>query len=130
MGSRMKHEVIVGNFGIGQPVRRTEDPMLVRGEGQYTDDIHLDGQVYAFIVRSPIAHGVLRGVDLDAARAMPGVLMAFEGEALADAGYGALKCRLPYQNRDGTPMQAPHRIALARGKVRYVGEPVACVVAE
>src|ERR1700744_3814774 len=58
---RMKHEVIVGNFGIGQPVRRTEDPILVRGEGRYTDDIHLEGQVYAAIVRSPVAHGVLRG---------------------------------------------------------------------
>src|SRR5690242_17953845 len=99
MGPRMKHEVIVGNFGIGQPVRRTEDPTLVRGEGQYTDDIRLDGQVYASIVRSPIAHGILRGVDLDAARVMPGVLMAFEGEGLAAAGYGSLKCRLPYQNR-------------------------------
>ena len=126
----MKHEVITGNFGIGQPVRRTEDPILVRGEGQYTDDLHLEGQVYAVIVRSPVAHGHLRGVDLDAAHGMPGVLLAFEGETLAAAGYGSLKCRLPYQNRDGSPMQPPQRIALARGKVRYVGEPVACVVAE
>jgi carbon-monoxide dehydrogenase large subunit len=61
---------------------------------------------------------------------MPGVLMAFEAEELAAAGFGSLKCRLPYQNRDGSPMQPPSRIALARGKVRYVGEPVACVVAE
>src|SRR5438270_8958702 len=126
----MKHEVITGNFGIGQPVRRTEDPTLVRGEGRYTDDIHLEGQVYAVIVRSPVAHGVLRGVDLGGARAMPGVLMAFEGDELAAAGYGSLKCRLPYHNRDGSLMQPPERIALARGKVRYLGEPVACVVAE
>jgi carbon-monoxide dehydrogenase large subunit len=126
----MKHEVITGNFGIGQPVRRTEDPTLVRGEGRYTDDIHLEGQVYAVIVRSPVAHGVLRGVDLGEARAMPGVLMAFEGDELAAAGYGSLKCRLPYHNRDGGLMQPPERIALARGKVRYLGEPVACVVAE
>ena len=111
----MEHEVIVGNFGVGQPVRRTEDPMLVRGQGQYTDDIQLEGQVYAVIVRSPVAHGVLRGVDLDAARAMPGVLLAFEGEELASAGYGSLKCRLPYNNRDGSLMQPPARIALARG---------------
>ncbi|HEU0150927.1 MAG TPA: xanthine dehydrogenase family protein molybdopterin-binding subunit, partial [Bradyrhizobium sp.] len=126
----MKHEVIVGNFGIGQPVRRAEDPTLVRGEGQYTDDLQLEGQVYAVIVRSPVAHGILRGVDLDAARELPGVLMAFDGGELAAAGYGSLKCRLPYHNRDGTPMQPPERIALARGKVRYVGEPVACVIAE
>ena len=61
---------------------------------------------------------------------MPGVLMAVEAEELAAAGFGSLKCCLPYQNRDGSPMQPPSRIALARGKVRYVGEPVACVVAE
>src|SRR5438309_3815006 len=128
--SRMKHEVIVGNCGIGQPVRRTEDPTLVRGEGQYTDDLQLEGQVHAVIVRSPVAHGTLRGIDLDAARATPGVLMAFDGDELAAAGYGSLKCRLPYHNRDGSLMQPPQRIALARGKVRYVGEPVACVVAE
>jgi carbon-monoxide dehydrogenase large subunit len=102
----------------------------VRGEGQYTDDIHLEGQVYAAIVRSPVAHGILRSVDLEAARAMSGVLMAFERDELAAAGYGPLKCRLPYHNRDGSLMQPPARIALARGKVRYVGEPVACVIAE
>jgi carbon-monoxide dehydrogenase large subunit len=126
----MKDDMSVGNFGIGQPVRRTEDPTLVRGEGRYTDDINLAGQAHAFIVRSPVAHGILRGIDFEAARAMPGVLMAFDAAELAGAGYGPLRTRLPYQNRDGSPMQPPPRLALARGKVRYVGDPVACIVAE
>ena len=52
-------------FGIGQPVRRTEDPMLVRGEGRYTDDIKLPGQAYAVMVRSRIAHGIIKGIDTD-----------------------------------------------------------------
>ena len=60
-------------FGIGQPVRRTEDPMLVRGEGCYTDDIKLTGEAYAVMVRSRIAHGVIKGIDTAAARNMPGV---------------------------------------------------------
>ena len=61
-------------YAIGQPVPRSEDPVLVRGEGRYTDDINLPGQAYAVIVRSHYAHGVIRGIDTAAARAMPGVL--------------------------------------------------------
>ena len=58
-------------FGIGQPVHRREDPTLVRGEGRYTDDVSVEGQVYAAFVRSPYAHGVIREIDLSAAREMP-----------------------------------------------------------
>ena len=61
-------------FGVGQPVPRKEDPTLLRGQGRYTDDINLAGQVYAVMVRSRIAHGVLKGIDTKAASAMPGVL--------------------------------------------------------
>ena len=61
-------------FAIGQPVLRTEDPKLLRGEGRYTDDINLPGQAYAAIVRSRHAHGVIRSIGTDAARKMPGVL--------------------------------------------------------
>ena len=115
-------------FGIGQPVPRNEDPYLLRGEGRYTDDLHVEGQVHACIVRSPHAHGVIRGIGLDAARAMPGVLGAWSGADLA--AYGPLKCALPLKNRDGSPMRAPERPSLATDKVRYVGDPVAFVVAE
>src|SRR5438477_4045835 len=115
-------------FGIGQPVPRTEDPHLVRGEGRYTDDINLPGQAYAAIVRSRHAHGVIRNIDLAAARAMPGVLGAYRGADLA--AYGTLKCGVPFNNRDGSPMRKPARHALATDKVRFVGDPVAFVVAE
>src|SRR6266704_2546287 len=86
-------------YGIGQPVPRTEDPILVRGEGRYTDDINLTGQAYAVIVRSRHAHGVIRGIDAAAARAMPGVLAVYTGADLAAAGYGTLKCIVPFKNR-------------------------------
>jgi carbon-monoxide dehydrogenase large subunit len=115
-------------FGIGQPVPRTEDPTLVRGEGRYTDDVRLAGEAYAVMVRSRIAHGVIKGVDASAARKMPGVLAVYTGADLA--AYGTLKCIVPFNNRDGTPMIKPPRPALPVDKVRYVGDPIACVVAE
>jgi aerobic carbon-monoxide dehydrogenase large subunit len=115
-------------FGIGQPVRRSEDPKLVRGEGRYTDDIGLAGQVYAVMVRSSVAHGVIRGIDPAAAKAMPGVLAVYTAADLT--GYGGLKCNLPLKSRDGSPIKYKPRPALAGDKVRFVGDPVACVVAE
>src|SRR5437660_4983643 len=120
----------VQKFGIGQPVSRTEDPKLVRGQGSYTDDVRLPGQVYAAMVRSRHAHGVIRKIDLSAARDMPGVLGAFTGQDLAAAGYGTLKCIVPFKNRDGSEMRKPPRPALPTDKVRFVGDPVAFVVAE
>ena len=115
-------------FGIGQPVLRTEDPMLVRGEGCYTDDIKLAGEAYAVMVRSRVAHGVIKGIDTSAARTMAGVLGVYTGADLA--AYGPLRCIVPFKNRDGTPMKQPPRPALATDKVRFVGDPVAFVVAE
>src|SRR3984893_3513912 len=115
-------------FGIGQPVPRTEDPKLVRGEGRYTDDVNLPGQAYAAIVRSRHAHGVIRKIDLAPARAMPGVIAAYTGADLA--GYGPLKCNVGFKNRDGSDMRKPRRPALASDKVRFVGDPIAFVVAE
>ena len=120
----------VQKFGIGQPVPRTEDPKLVRGEGSYTDDVRLPGQAYAAMVRSRHAHGVIRSIDISAARGMPGVLGGFTGQDLAAAGYGALKCIVAFKNRDGSEMRKPPRPALATDKVRFVGDPVAFVVAE
>jgi carbon-monoxide dehydrogenase large subunit len=115
-------------FGIGQPVRRAEDPKLVRGEGQYSDDVNLAGQAYAVMVRSSMAHGVIKGIDTAAAKEMPGVLAVITGADLE--GYGALKCALPLKNRDGSPIKYTPRPALPSDKVRFVGDPVACVIAE
>lgn len=117
-------------FGIGQPVTRTEDPKLLRGEGRYTDDINLPDQAYAVVVRSPYAHGIIRGIDVAAAKEMPGVLGIWTGADLNAAGYGTLNCIIPFKNRDGSPMRKPTRHSLATDKVRFVGDPVAIVVAE
>jgi carbon-monoxide dehydrogenase large subunit len=128
MDDRTEAALAVTKFGIGQPVRRTEDPTLVRGQGRYTDDINLDGQAHAVMVRSTMAHGVIRGIDTSAAKEMPGVLAVITGEDLKD--YGGLKCNLPLKSRDGSPIKYRPRPALTTDKVRFVGDPVVCVVAE
>src|SRR3984957_120941 len=118
----------VEKFAVGQSVPRKEDPTLLRGRGRYTDDVSLPGQAYAVMVRSQNAHGVIRSIETEAARKMPGVLGVYTATDLK--GYGPLKCIVPFNNRDGSPMKKPLREALTVGKVRYVGDPVAYVVAE
>src|SRR5499425_606656 len=118
----------VMKFGIGQPVPRSEDPILVRGEGCYTDDVKLAGEAYAAMVRSRVPHGVIKAIHTPAARQLPGVLAVYTGADLVD--YGTLKCIVPFKNRDGTPMKQPPRPALPTDKARFVGDPLAFVVAE
>jgi carbon-monoxide dehydrogenase large subunit len=113
---------------IGQPIPRLEDPKLLRGRGQYTDDIDLPGQVSAAMIRSGHAHGTIRSIDTAAALKMRGVLAIYTGADLGE--YGLLKCGLPFKNRDGSEMRKPPRPALASDKVRFVGDPIACVIAE
>src|SRR3974390_2709084 len=115
-------------FGISQPVRRSEDSKLVRGEGRYTDDINCPGQAYAVMVRSRNAHGIIRNIDTAVAKAMPGVLAVYTAADLAT--YGPLKCLLPLKSRDGSPIRYRPRSALSSDKVRFVGDPIACVIAE
>jgi carbon-monoxide dehydrogenase large subunit len=122
------NELAVAKFGIGQPVKRTEDPVLVQGRGQYTDDIDLPGQAYCVIVRSANAHGVIKDIDTSAAKDMPGVLAVYTAADLGD--YGPFKLVVNFKNRDGSEMKKPARFALAQDKVRFVGDPVACVIAE
>src|SRR6266851_6676893 len=117
-------------FAIGQPVPRSEDPVLLRGEGRYCDDVSLPGQAYAVMVRSHHAHGVIRHIDAGAARAMPGVLAIYTAADLKKGGIGPLPARQVMNNRDGTPMLSPVRHALATDKVRHVGEGLAAIVAE
>src|SRR5271169_7138287 len=99
-------------FAIGQPVARSEDPVLLRGEGHYADDINLPGQAYAVMVRSHIAHGVIRGIDTAVASTMPGVLAIYTAADLAKGGVGPLPARQVMNNRDGTPMLTPVHYAL------------------
>jgi carbon-monoxide dehydrogenase large subunit len=126
----LENAIALQKFGVGQPVLRKEDDTLVRGKGKYTDDFNLPGQAYAWIVRSSHAHGIIKGIDTSAAKAMPGVLGVWTGADLASAGYGPYTCGLPLKNRDGTPLLQTNRTALMSDKVRYVGDPVAFVVAE
>ena len=115
-------------FGIGQSIQRAEDPRLLRGEGRYTDDIDLPGQAQAYIVRSNVAHGRIKSIDISAAKTMPGVLGIYTGADVAQ--YGTLQSALPFKSRDGSDMKKPGRAALPTDKVRFVGDPIACVVAE
>ena len=117
-------------YGIGQPVSRFEDPRLLRGRGRYQDDLTLPGQAYAVFLRSPHAHARIRAVDTAAAVAMPGVLAVFSGADVAADGLGTMAMRLQRKRPDGLPMFARPHPGLARDRVRYVGDPVAMVVAE
>lgn len=117
-------------FGIGQAVPRTEDARLLTGGGRYTDDLALPGQTHAVFVRSPHAHAAIRGIDAADARDLPGVLGIFTVDDLDAEGIGPIRCQSPLKNRDGSPYKAPQRPALARGRVRHVGDAVAVVVAE
>ena len=112
---------------IGQWAQRIEDPALLRGEGRFTDDLNEPGQAYAWMVRSQHAHGLIRGIRTEEAKKMPGVLAVYTGKDLA--AYGTHKCAPQIMNRDGTPMRKPARRSLPLDKVRFVGDPVACVVA-
>src|SRR5579864_1063323 len=126
----IENAMAVQKYGVGQSVLRKEDDTLVRGKGKYTDDFNLPRQAYAWIVRSSHAHGVIRSIKTERAKAMPGVLGVWSGTDLVAAGYGPFTCALPLKSRDGTPLRQSNRTALMTDKVRYVGDPVAFVVAE
>jgi carbon-monoxide dehydrogenase large subunit len=106
------------------------DDALVRGKGKYTDDFSLPWQLYAWMVRSSHAHGVIRGIDTSAAKAMPGVRGVWTGADFSAAGYAPFTCALPLKNRDGSPLLQTDRLALMTDRVRFVGDPAAFVVAD
>ncbi len=115
---------------IGAAVRRKEDHRFITGKGQYTDDINRPGQTHAYFLRSPHAHANLKKIDLSKAKHMPGVVAIYTGDDVAADKIGGLICGWMIHSKDGTPMRAgPHPI-LAQGKVRYVGDHVAVVIAE
>jgi aerobic carbon-monoxide dehydrogenase large subunit len=118
------------NSPIGQPLRRREDARFLTGDGQYTDDVVLPGQTYGFFLRSPYAHARIKSINLDKAKAAPGVVKIFTGADLAEAKVGGLPCGWLITSKDGTPMKEPPHPVLAQGKVRHVGDQVALVVAD
>ncbi|HVA69222.1 MAG TPA: xanthine dehydrogenase family protein molybdopterin-binding subunit [Candidatus Binataceae bacterium] len=106
---------------VGERIKRREDPRLITGLGTYVDDVRIPGMLSAIIVRSPHAHAKINSIDLSAARKAPGVVAVMSGDDLKDK-IGSLPCVAPAEH-------IPFHPVLALGKVRYVGEPVAVVVA-
>src|SRR5262245_17115973 len=117
-------------FGIGQSVQRFEDPRLLRGEGRFVNDLNLRGQAHMVYVRSPHAHAKLISIDATEARAAPGVVGVFTVEDLERDGIGTTSITIPRKRPDGSPAFWRAHLGLAKGKVRFVGDPVAVVVAE
>ena len=119
-------------FGVGQPMRRVEDERLITGKGRYTDDISVEGQAHAFMVRSPHAHARIASIDAEEARNAPGVLAVFTGEDAKREGLGVIASPAAdlLKNRDGTPIFKTTRHLIADERVRYAGDTVAVIVAE
>ena len=124
----MNDQAITKNFG--QPVRRKEDQRFVTGRGRYVDDIVLPNQAYVAFVRSPHAHAAITGIDTSEAESAPGVIRVLTGEDYAAAGWGPLICGWPAISKSGELQKMGVHPPLAQGKVRYVGDHVAAVVAE
>jgi len=122
-------------FGMSQPVPRREDPRLLRGEGRFIDDRTPAGALHAVVHRAPLAHAKVRGIDAAAARAAPGVHAVYTGADLVAAGVGEIACmaappETPWAGiREGDRFRERHQPILATGRVRFVGECVAFVVA-
>jgi carbon-monoxide dehydrogenase large subunit len=114
--------------GIGASSKRREDLRFLTGKGKYTDDINLQGQAYAYFIRSDVAHGKINSIDTSAAEKMPGVEKIFT--AADFEGVGGVPCGWQVTDRHGEPMQEPKHPVLAEGKVRHVGDPIAVVVAD
>src|SRR5262245_37323480 len=111
-------------FGIGQPVRRVEDRRFITGHGTYLDDINRPRQAYAFMLRSSHAHARIHSADTAAAISAADVLAVFTGEDLARDGLGTIPCLSALTNRDGSASIIPPHPAIARDRVRHVGDTV------
>jgi len=115
---------------VGASPRRKEDLRFITGKGQYVDDVNRQGQAFAYFLRSPHAHATIDKIDTSAASAAPGVLGVFTGTDIEADKLGGLICGWMIHSKDGSPMKSGAHPALALGKVRYVGDHVAVVVAE
>ena len=113
--------------GIGASVKRKEDRKFLTGKGRYTDDINRPGQVHAHFLRSDVAHANIKSINTKAASAAAGVVAVYTGE---DIDVGGPICGWVVPNRDGSATHEPPHPLLAKGKVRFVGDAVAVVIAE
>ena len=117
-------------YGLAQPVRRVEDPRLLKGSGRYTDDIVLPNMLFGVVLRSPHAAASITRIDTAAAAKLTGIAGIYTAADLSADGVGPLPCAALVENRDGSPQAAPPHPVLAEGAVRHVGDPVAFIVAE
>ncbi len=117
-------------FGIGDRAPRKEDHRLLTGGGHYADDVRIDGALVGYVLRSPEAHGRIKVLDVTDARAMPGVHLVLTAHDIVAFGCKPIPCKLPIKGRHGAGINAPLRYPLAQDRVRFVGEPVAFVVAD
>jgi len=120
----------MGEFALGQPVPRFEDPRLLRGGGRYVDDMVLPRMAFGHVLRSPHAHARIRSIDTSAAKVAPGVLAVLVGADWEASGWGDLPTAAGNRRRDGSPAYRPRPPALVKDRVRWVGDYVAFVVAE
>ena len=120
----------MGEFAIGQSVRREEDPRLLTGGGDFLDDVNLYGQTWGYVLRSPHGSARIRSIDISAAKTAPGVLAVLTGADWAAENYGGMPCEENRKKADGSPMFHPTRPALVTDRVRLVGDYVAFIVAE
>jgi len=117
---------VMGEFGIGQPMRRKEDERFLLGRGNYVDDLPAEGHLVGFVVRSHAAHAEIRRLEVEAARRAPGVHAVLTGEDYRAAGLGPLPC----MSDIGAEIIRPERYPLQSERVRHVGDPVAFIVAD
>jgi carbon-monoxide dehydrogenase large subunit len=115
----------VRNSYIGRPMERVEDLRFLRGRGTYVSDVNRPGQLYAAILRSPVAHGIIRSIDIQGAKALPGIR-----HVLLSTDLGAVVPKIPLRLQSLPQLEPFHQPVLADGKIRYVGEPIAIVLAD
>ena len=120
----------MGKYRIGQPVRREEDPRLLKGMGRFVDDVRIANEARGYVLRSPHAHADIVSLETARAKAAPGVLAVLNGEDVAARGLGTLRPMVPRKRRDGSPAFVTPQPLLAQGRVRYAGEAVAYIIAD
>src|SRR5919201_5605745 len=126
---QVQFDPAAARFGASRSQKRLEDDRLLTGKGRYSDDLDMPNQCWLVLVRSPHAHARIRAVDL-AVKSAPGVIGAWTMAELRADGVGHMPFPPLFKRADGSPMAAPPRTPLAEGEVRYVGQPVAAIVAQ
>lgn len=117
-------------FGKSQSTRRSEDVRFLTGHGRYIDDVAPENALFAYFLRAPVAHADITSLDLTDARAADGVHLIVTAEDMEAAGLNIRMAAHELTNADGTTATAPMRPMLAKDRMRFVGEPVAMIVAD